>query len=64
MRRVSSGNFHSGEFSIESPLGKAVYGKKLGDRVLVPVGDGGGYYVEIREIKNTGDDGSDTIRSY
>ena len=50
--------------SIESPLGKAVYGKKLGERVFVLVGDSGGYYVEIREIKNTVDDGSDTIRSY
>ena len=50
--------------SIESPLGKAVYGKKLGERVWVSVGDSGGYYVEIREIKNTVDDGSDTIRSY
>ena len=50
--------------SIESPLGKAVYGKKLGERVFVSVGDSGGYYVEIREIKNTVDDGSDTIRSY
>jgi len=49
--------------SIESPMGKAIYGKKLGERVFVAVGDGG-YYVEIREIKNTEDDGSDTIRSY
>lgn len=58
------GNSLKNLISIESPLGKAVYGKKLGERVLVSVGDGGGYYVEIREIKNTGDDGSDTIRSY
>ena len=57
------GNSLKNMISIESPLGKAVYGKKIGDRVLVPAGDGG-YYVEIREIKNTGDDGSDTIRSY
>jgi len=58
------GNSLKNLISIESPLGKAVYGKKLGDRVLVPIGDGGGYYVEIRAIEKTGDDGSDTIRSY
>lgn len=58
------GNSLKNRISIESPLGKAVFGKKLGDRVLVPVGPEGGYYVEIREIKKTGDDGSDTIRSY
>jgi len=58
------GNSLKNRISIESPLGKAVFGRKLGDRVLVPVGPEGGYYVEIREIKKTGDDGSDTIRSY
>ncbi len=58
------GNSLKNMISIESPLGKAVFGKKLGDRVLVPVGTDGGYYVEVREIKKTGDDGSDTIRSY
>lgn len=57
------GNSLKNMISIESPLGKAIQGKKIGDRVLVPVGTGG-YYVEIREIKKTGDDGSDTIRSY
>ncbi len=49
--------------SIESPLGKAVFGKKLGERVYVQVGDGGSY-VEIKEIKNTVDDGSDAIRPF
>lgn len=58
------GNSLKNLISIESPLGKAVYGKKLGDRVLVPVGAEGGYYVEIRAIEKTGDDGSDTIRAY
>ena len=58
------GNSLKNLISIESPLGKAIYGKKLGERVLVPVGNDGGYYVEIKAIENTGDDGSDTIRSY
>ncbi|MDD6036887.1 MAG: transcription elongation factor GreA [Lachnospiraceae bacterium] len=57
------GNSLKNLISIESPLGKAIYGKKLGERVMVPMGNDG-YYVEIREIEKTGDDGSDTIRSY
>lgn len=58
------GNSLKNLISIESPLGKAVYGKKLGERVPVQLDNGSEYYVEIREIKNTVDDGSDTIRSY
>lgn len=58
------GNSLKNLVSIESPLGKAVFGKKVGDRVLVQLENGTGYYVEIREIKNTVDDGTDTIRSY
>ena len=57
------GNSLKNMISIESPLGKAIQGKKIGERILVPVG-AGGYYVEVREIKKTGDDGSDSIRSY
>lgn len=58
------GNSLKNLISIESPLGKAIYKKKVGERVLVPVGDSGGYYVEIRSVENTEDDGSDTIRAY
>lgn len=58
------GNSLKNLISIESPLGKAIYGKKVGERVMVPVGPDGGYYVEIRNVENTGDDGSDTIRPY
>lgn len=58
------GNSLKNMISTESPLGKAIFRKKVGDRVFVQLGNGGGYYVEIREIKNTVDDGSDTIRPY
>lgn len=58
------GNSLKNRISIESPLGKAVYGRKLGERVLVTVKENDGYTVEIRAIEKTGDDGSDTIRSY
>ncbi len=49
--------------SNESPLGKAILGHKVGDRVKVPVGDGG-YFVVIQAIENTEDDGSIGLRRY
>ena len=36
--------------SIESPLGKALLGHKVGDRVYIKVNEQFGYYVEIRSI--------------
>ena len=58
------GNSLEGRISIDSPLGKAISGHRIGDRVLVPVERGGGYYVTVKSIDKTGDDGSDQIRSY
>lgn len=40
----------SGKISKESPLGNAIYGKKVGDRVLVKVNDSVSYYVVIKSI--------------
>ena len=39
-----------GYVSKESPLGSAILGHKVGDRVLVKVSDTMSYYVEIRKI--------------
>lgn len=50
--------------SIESPLGKALMGHKVGDRVNVQVNDKFSYEVEIRKIDKTSDDSDDKIRSY
>lgn len=52
-----------GLVSNESPIGKALLGHKVGDRVYIKVNDSYGYYVVIRSIENT-DDGSDRLRSY
>lgn len=57
------GNSLAGLISIESPLGKAIKGHKVGDRVLVKT-QGGGYYVEIRKIDKTTDGSQDTLRKY
>jgi transcription elongation factor GreA len=57
------GNSLNGLISNESPIGKAVMGHKVGDRVMVEVAPGKGYYVEIRAIdKNVDDD--DELRSF
>ncbi len=57
-------NALNGCASIDSPLGKAVLHKKVGDRVAVKVNDNYSYYVVIKNIKkNVGDD-DDTISSY
>lgn len=58
------GSSINGLISIESPLGKAVLGKKLNDRVYVKVNDDFGYYVVIKKIVNTNNDAEDHIRSY
>ncbi len=58
------GNSLHGLISIESPLGKALMGRKAGDRVYVRVNEQYGYYVEIRSIENTQDDSEDRIRRF
>lgn len=58
------GNFLENKISIESPLGKAIRGCRVGERAYVKINDKAGYYVEIRKIEKTGDDGTDAIRSY
>jgi transcription elongation factor GreA len=50
--------------SIESPMGKALIGHKVGDRVEVKVNEKYSYYVVIRKIEKTTDDSEDKIRSY
>ena len=52
-----------GYLSKESPLGKALLGKKIGDRVCVKVNDNYSYYVEIRAIKKGHDDENIPISS-
>lgn len=57
------GNSIQGRISIDSPLGKAILGKKVGERVFVQVNDSFGYYVVIKSVKNT-DDQEDKIRGF
>ena len=57
------GDALEGFISIESPLGKAVLGHKVGDRVQVQVNPQISYWVKIISIANT-DDSDDRIQSY
>lgn len=58
------GNTLNGSISIESPIGKAILKKKVGDRVYVKLNETAGYYVVIRKIEKTKDDGTDKLRSF
>lgn len=58
------GNSLEGLVSVESPIGKALMGHKAGERVYVQVNAEYGYYLTIRSIENTEDDGGDKIRSF
>ncbi len=58
------GNSLEGLISTESPLGKALLGHKVGDRVHVEMVGSEGYYVVVKSIENTVDDGTDKIRSF
>ena len=66
IRLVTSvrGNSLEGLIRIESPLGKAVLGRREGDRVKVELSEGRGYYVVIKKIIKTSDDSEDQLRKY
>jgi len=57
-------NSLKGLISIESPLGKALVGRKVGDKVHVVVDANIEYDVIIKEIDKSSDDSEDKIRQY
>lgn len=57
-------NVLAGLISIESPIGKAILGHKVNDRVFVKLNDKAGYYVVIKKIENTNDDKDDAIKKF
>ncbi len=58
------GNSLENMISNESPLGRALLGKKEGDTAHVQVNEAVGYDVRIMKIKNTVEDKSDKLRSF
>lgn len=57
-------NSMEGLISKESPLGSAILGKKLNNRVLVKVNENYSYYIVIRKIEKGSDDASLEIRKF
>ena len=55
------GDSVKGRISNESPIGAAIMGHKVGE---IKVNDSYSYYVVIKEIVNTGEEETDTIRTY
>lgn len=58
------GNSLNGYITNESPIGKALLGRKVGDRCYVEVSPGNGYEVIIRAIDKSTDDSQDVLRTF
>lgn len=56
------GNSLKNLVSIESPIGKALLGHKVGDKVWVPINANAGYYVEIKSMRT--DNEEDALRKF
>ena len=53
-----------GLISRESPAGRALLGKKVGDRILIEANAGYSYYAVVRAIEKQADDGSIPLNGY
>ena len=58
------GNSRAGLISIESPMGKAIRGSHLNDRISVKVDDNYSYHIVIKSIDKNSDDKDDKIKSF
>lgn len=58
------GNSLKGLISTESPLGNAILGHKVNDRIFIKVNDTYGYYVTIKDIEKTKNDETISIRKF
>ncbi len=57
-------NSMEGLISKESPLGSALMGKKVGERLLIRVNENYSYYIIVRQIEKGDDDASLEIRKF
>ena len=57
-------NPNQGLISLESPLGKAVLGSRVGDVLTIRVSDAYAYDAEVRSIEESADDGSAPLLPY
>ena len=61
---TARGNSLQGLVSTESPIGKALLGHKVGDKVWIPINANAGYYVVVKSIKIADPDEEDKLRSF
>ncbi|MCI9555556.1 MAG: transcription elongation factor GreA [Lawsonibacter sp.] len=57
-------DINRGRISKESPVGAALLGTRVGDRVRIQVNKEFGYFVQIRAIEKQEDDGSAELNAY
>ena len=57
-------NIRLGLISNESPIGSAVLGHKVGDRIEVDLGRGSSCHIVIRSLEKTGESEDDKINQY
>ena len=58
------GNSLKNLVSTESPIGKAVFGHKVGDRVWIEISPTAGYYVEVKSIRQSDTDEEEELRKF
>ncbi len=57
-------NVLEGRMSLESPMGKAMLGRREGERFYVQVSEKSGYYAVVKKIEKGNDDGSAPLNKY
>lgn len=57
-------NILEGLVSRESPIGKAMLGRKIGERFYIPVSESYGYYGQVKAVEKQADDGSIPLSGY
>ena len=58
------GNSLKNLVSTESPIGRAVMGHKVGDKVWVEINANAGYYVEIRSMRSASPEEAEELRKF
>ena len=58
------GNSIKNLVSTESPIGRAVMGHKVGDKVWVEINANAGYYVEIRSMRSASPEEAEELRKF
>ena len=58
------GNSLKNLVSTESPIGKALLGHKVGDRVWIEINANAGYFVEIKSIKTAKPEDEEALRKF